>query len=181
MIVVGIECGHAKNQRLREYSPYTSNQGFMKGIRGIGDATFRWIIDELKPMIDREYRTWRNRQCTAIAGSSMGGLMAWYGVTKYNAYFSKAACVSSAFGICMKKVETELKKSHIDADTRVFLSWGSQEGYDMSTTAKNNAFVGRYLESQGAAVEVFCQVDGRHCEADWAKQVKDFMDFLWMR
>ncbi|MEF2614646.1 alpha/beta hydrolase-fold protein, partial [Faecalibacillus faecis] len=39
-------------------------------------------------MIDQKYRTYPFRECTAIAGSSMGGLMAFYGVIKYNQYIS---------------------------------------------------------------------------------------------
>lgn len=190
MIIVGIECGHGEGERLGEYCPYTVNKGFMKGITGTGDATFRWIVDELKPVIDRDYRTYPNRQCTGIAGSSMGGLMALYGVVRYNTCFSKAACISSAVGLCMPQINQELKKYPIDSDTRVFLSWGTREAYGVtehehedisSTTSKNNRSIAKKLEKQGAAVEVFCQIGGNHCEADWEKQVPAFMDFLWMR
>ncbi len=190
MIIVGIECGHGKNQRLGEYSPYTVEQGFMKGVVGTGDATFRWMIEEIKPMIDAEYRTWWNRECTGIAGSSMGGLMAWYGVVKYNDCFSKAACVSSALGICLAEVNRDLAQYPVDPDTRVFMSWGTREAWGVtnheeedfeSNTSKINRSVGKALEEQGAAVEIFCQVGGGHCEADWEKLVPEFMDFLWMR
>ncbi len=190
MIIVGIECGHGEGQRLSEYSPYTVNQRFLKGIIGTGDTTFRWIIDEVKPMIDKEYRTWWSRECTGIAGSSMGGLMAWYGVTKYNSCFSKAACISSSIGVCMDNVKTELEACPIDPDTRVFLSWGTREAWGVtdhdhedfgSNTSKCNRYVADIMEKQGAAVEVYCQIGGGHCEADWEKLVPDFMDFLWMR
>ena len=192
MIVVGMECAHGPGERLVEYSPYTSKAktGFMKGIEGTGDATFRWIVDEIKPVIDREYRTYTNRQCTGIAGSSMGGLMALYGVIRYNSTFSKAACVSSAVSFCMPQINKELKACPVDADTRVFLSWGTREAWGvrdhehedfLSTTSRNNRKIGAALEKQGAAVEIFCQKGGAHCEADWEQQVPEFMDFLWMR
>ena len=44
-----------------------------------------------------------------------------------------------------------------------------------------NRYVAKVLEEQGAAVEVYCQIGGGHCEADWEKLVPEFMDFLWMR
>ena len=189
MIIVGIECGHGVGQRLSEYSPYTVDRRFLKGVIGTGDSTFRWMIDELKPLIDKEYRTWWSRECTAIAGSSMGGLMAWYGVTKYNDCFSKAACISSSIIVCMDEVEREMKECPVDPDTRVFLSWGTREARATdhehedfeSEMSQCNRYVAKVLEDQGAAVEVFCQIGGGHCEADWEKLVPEFMDFLWMR
>ena len=101
MIVVGIECGHEGEERLREYLPYPATGEHFGKIDGIGDETLRWMVEELKPVIDAEYRTWPFRECTGIAGSSMGGLMALYGAVHYNRWFSKAACISSALGICL--------------------------------------------------------------------------------
>lgn len=190
MIIVGIECGHGPGQRLGEYCPYTVDISFMKGITGIGDETFRWIVEEVKPMVDKEYRTYADRQCTGIAGSSMGGLMALYGAVAYNSYFSKAACVSSAIGICLSNLREDFKRYKVDSDTRVYLSWGTKEAWGVkdpnkedthSFTYKDNRYVGDVLKSQGAAVELDCQVGGGHCEADWEKLVPEFMDFLWMR
>lgn len=190
MIIVGMECGHEPNERLNEYCPYRMPRGFCSDLECIGDATFQWIVDEIKPMIDKEYRTYADRRCTGIAGSSMGGLMSLYGIVKYNHVFSKAACVSSAISFCMPKVYRDIKKYPIDPDTRVFLSWGTREARgvkdheheDMkSYTARRNRSVGEKLGAQGAAVDVYCQVGGGHCEADWREQVPGFMDFLWMR
>ena len=94
MIVVGIECGHEGEERLNEYCPYHVGKGFLSRVQGIGDDTIRWMIDDLKTMIDRDYRTCPFRECTGIAGSSMGGLMALFASIRYNQWFSKAACLS---------------------------------------------------------------------------------------
>ena len=56
MIVVGIECGHEGQERLSEYLPYHSRSGFAK-FAVMGDKTMDWIVEEIKPMIDKEYRT----------------------------------------------------------------------------------------------------------------------------
>ena len=96
MIVVGMECSHEGNARLDEYSPYTFPMGHWGMVHGMGNQTMDWIVNEVKPMIDREYRTYPGRQCTGIAGSSMGGLMSLYAAAAYNEVFSKAACLSSA-------------------------------------------------------------------------------------
>ena len=37
------------------------------------------------------------------------------------------------------------------------------------------------LQEKGSRTYVYFQKDGRHCEADWAKQVPIFMDWLWIQ
>ena len=55
MIVVGMECGHEGQERLREYLPYPANKGSsFSRFEPTGDATMQWIIREVKPVIDRE-------------------------------------------------------------------------------------------------------------------------------
>jgi predicted alpha/beta superfamily hydrolase len=60
-----------------------------------GDAYLRWLTGTLKPMIDMAYRTKRDRDHSAIAGSSMGGLISCYAFTRYPKVFGRAACVST--------------------------------------------------------------------------------------
>ncbi len=60
-----------------------------------GDDYLRFLVTELKPMIDRVYRTKKERDHTAIAGSSMGGLISCYAFTRYPKVFGRAACVST--------------------------------------------------------------------------------------
>ncbi|MBQ8856788.1 MAG: alpha/beta hydrolase [Lachnospiraceae bacterium] len=189
MIIVGIECGHDGYERLGEYLPYKCYGKYMRRFEPLGAKTLEWIIWEIKPVIDREYRTYPMRECTGIAGSSMGGLMALYGVIHHNQWFSKAACVSSAIGFCMSAVMKDLKESAISPDTRVYLSWGTLEAKGLenvwdidgsSQTYKMNRRVANVLWDRGAAVKLYSQICGGHCEADWEKQVPEFMHFLWM-
>ena len=127
MIIVGLECSHEGNHRLDEYCPYDANLLGNK-IHGEGDETLDWVTRSLKPFIDRKFRTYPSREATAIAGSSMGGLMSLYAVTKYNNVFSKAACVSSSIFMVMQPLMDDIYHSDIDPDTRVYLSWGEKEG-----------------------------------------------------
>ncbi|MBP3926252.1 MAG: alpha/beta hydrolase [Clostridium sp.] len=188
MIIVGIECGHEGDERLNEYCPYQVSWGFLQRIHGIGDATMRWIVDELKPMIDREYRTYHRRECTAIAGASMGGLMAVYGIIRYNQWFSKAVCVSGTIYPCMPQIYEDIRRCSMSPDTRVYLSWGTREARGVSdhTREDKNSHaavrvrsLAQHLSYKGAVTRVHCQVGGGHCEADWAEQVPGFMNFLW--
>ena len=188
IIMVGIECGHDGYERLSEYLPYPA-VGRFGAFDPWGEKTMDWIVHEIKPVIDRDYRTIPFRECTAIGGSSMGGIMSLYAAVHYNRWFSKAACVSSAMGFCMEPLFEDLKTSAISPDTRVYLSWGTKEAKRThpersdrsSPTYHNNKAVADFLKGKKCAVMMDCQVGGGHCEADWEKLVPTFMDFLWMR
>lgn len=180
LIVVGMECSHTGNSRLSEYSPYNFRTRSSGSIKGIGDLTMQWIVETVKPYIDANYRTWRHREATAIGGSSMGGLMSVFAVLRYNKWFSKAACVSPAMGFVMRQMRAEALKAELDADTRIFFSWGSKEwrGSDRPMT-RNITEIEEIAKQKGARTWLYHQIGGHHCEADWALQVPTWMDFLW--
>lgn len=61
----------------------------------ISDEYLTFIVTELKPRIDAEFRTKAGRKHTAIAGSSMGGLISLYAITRYPRIFGHAGAVST--------------------------------------------------------------------------------------
>lgn len=188
MIVVGMECSHLGNERLEEYLPYPAAVGDFGTLRAGGNATLDWLVTRVKPYIDSHFPTIPFRECTGIAGSSMGGLMALRGILGYNRWFSKAACLSSAIGFCQAGVFADARQSSVNPDTRVYLSWGSEEAWGktgskdtQSQSYRWNQALAEELSRKGAAARIYCQPGGKHCEADWEKQVPGFMDFLWMQ
>lgn len=189
MIIVGMECGREGEERLSEYLPYPASYGMFTKFQPTGEATFQWIINDIKPMIDKEFRTIPFRECTGIAGSSMGGLMALYGVVHHNRWFSKAACVSSAIGFCMNPLMKDMDENLMDPDTRVYLSWGTKEAFGIkdewnedfsSDTYYWNREVADRIWISDARAKMECQIGGGHCEADWEKLIPSFMNFLWL-
>ena len=188
LIVVGAECSHEGNGRLSEYLPYPVGRGWLSGTPALGEATMRWLMEEVKPMVDAEYRTIPFRECTGIGGSSMGGLMALYAVVRWNGLISKAACVSPALSPCAPALWREMNARPVSPDTRVFLSWGTREAPGVTDPEREDRASGTYrriraaankLEAAGAAWQMHCQIGGRHCEADWERQLPLFMPFLW--
>ena len=59
------------------------------------DFYLKFIVEELKPFIDREYSTLPDRANTFIGGSSMGGLISIYAICEYPAVFGGAICMST--------------------------------------------------------------------------------------
>jgi enterochelin esterase-like enzyme len=58
----------------------------------------RRLVDDVKPVIDREYRTLPEPQSTGVMGSSLGGVVALHLAWQYPDVFGMAACLSSTFG-----------------------------------------------------------------------------------
>ncbi|RZK32590.1 MAG: esterase, partial [Hymenobacter sp.] len=90
-IVVAVDNGG--DHRLDEYSPWV-NAEYKKG--GEGDQYTNFLTLSLKPYIDAHYRTQPDAAHTAIAGSSMGGLIALYAGLKYPQVFGRIGVFSPA-------------------------------------------------------------------------------------
>lgn len=75
----------------REYVEQASNG------RSKADAYLRFIVEELKPEIDRRFSTLPGREATFVAGSSMGGLISLYALCECPQVFGGAAALSAHF------------------------------------------------------------------------------------
>lgn len=182
LIIVGIECNHEGRNRLNEYCPYQIHNGYFGDIDGQGKILMNWVVNELKPYIDQKYRTYPFRECTGVAGSSMGGLMALYTVLYHNDYFSKAACISPAISMCMDELMEEYKQANIAQDTRVYFSFGTKEvrgkkGYDRMLN--NILYFDQRLIMNGSFSYINVVKDGQHNEASWQLENRLYLDFLW--
>jgi predicted alpha/beta superfamily hydrolase len=85
IIVVGV---WSTAQRGPEYSPWHD-----------GPKYARFLIEELMPRVNREFRTLTGPQNTAVMGSSMGGLLSYYLVSHHPETFGACGCVSTHFPI----------------------------------------------------------------------------------
>ena len=179
-IVAAPECNHEGDMRLQEYCPYDSD--WFGGIHGTGQQYLQWLVQEFKPYIDAQFPTLPGREHTAIGGSSMGGLMSLYAAAMYPQVFSKAACLSPSVRLCMDDLTADLRRAELPPNTRFYLSWGEKEAHGPHALAQytaNALEVTRILSARGAAVYPYLQLEGRHCEADWRRQLPRCFEFLF--
>ncbi|HET9399126.1 MAG TPA: alpha/beta hydrolase-fold protein [Sphingomicrobium sp.] len=104
-IVVGVQSPTARYRSLfpQKIFPLLS-AGLQKRVTGIeinepkgdlaGDAYLTFMVETVKQRVDREFRTLQGPADTAVMGSSMGGLMAFYAMAEYPEVFGQAAAVS---------------------------------------------------------------------------------------
>ena len=178
VLVAAVECNHEGNERLSEYSPvdFTFRNG--EEIKGRGKKYMDWLVGTFKPYIDENFRTLPGRAHTAIAGSSMGGLMTLFALSKYNKYFSRGAALSPslwAFGVNLAEF---IENSKFSKDTVLYMDYGSKE-FDKGGIAKNNfrTATNSFLQ-KGVNLTARIVMDGTHSEASWEKQIPLFMKVL---
>lgn len=178
LIIVGVECNHQGNRRLVEYSPVTYENSEHGKIRGKGSVMMNWMVATLKPMIDENFRTLPDRKNTILAGSSMGGLMALYGVTTYNHVFQRAACLSPSLWVAPGRVLEMVARAHIRRDTAIYMDYGELEMFNHAATAESMISTAHLLLTKRVNLALRIVPGGTHSEASWEQQVPIFMDCL---
>lgn len=171
-LVVGVH--HGGERRIAEYSPFPDAR--LGG--GDGDRYVRFLTDTLKPRIDSAYRTRRDRDGTAIVGSSMGGLIALYGFFRRPSSFGRVGALSPSIWFGGRRILTFVEESRAPRG-RVYLDAGTTEGAE---TLRNTRALARILRGKGYEPRDslrYVEASGhQHREEDWAKRLPDVLEFL---
>jgi predicted alpha/beta superfamily hydrolase len=139
-----------------------------------GRAYMRFIVETLKPFIDRQYRTLPGREHTAVMGSSMGGLISLLLVWNYPETFSQAACLSPAF-VHRGNNAVALVQSNPAAgkDLRLYIDNGGV-GLDAQFQAGCDAMLAALRAAgfkQGENLEWYLDPAAEHSERAWCRRV----------
>ena len=96
----------------------------VKGLRA--DGYLKFLTAELKPFIDKKYRTLTGPQDTSIMGSSMGGLISLYAISEYPDVYGAAGNVSTHFPLAEGKLVDYFKDNLPDPKThRLYFDYGT--------------------------------------------------------
>lgn len=93
LIVIAIE--HGNDDRIKEY--IFDNDAVAENAEG--KKYLRFITDTLKPWVDQNYRTKKDRENTGIGGSSLGALISIYGGFLYPEVYSKLLIFSPSLWV----------------------------------------------------------------------------------
>ena len=178
LIIVAVECNTRGNGRLREYTPVSFNDAKYGNIRAQGKKYMDWLVQELKPYIDENYRTLPDREHTYIAGSSMGGLMAVYAVSVYNHVFRQAAALSPSLWVEPARVLKMVERSKMGSDTVIYMDYGSEELANHGMMLEHLTDMAGVLLNKGVNLTFRIVPEGNHSEASWERQVPIFMECL---
>jgi predicted alpha/beta superfamily hydrolase len=169
-IIVGID--HGGDYRITEYDPYDSKYG-----KGRGDDYVDFLVNTLKPYIDKNYRTKKDVNHTTVAGSSMGGLISMYAILKYPNVFGNAGIFSPAFWIAPDIYQYAQQKS-LSVKSRIYFVCGDIEDKTMVDDMRKMADV---LQSKGideANIPTVIMQGEKHNEKQWNKDFPAFYSWL---
>jgi enterochelin esterase-like enzyme len=195
-IIVGIwsngpqRFGEYFAQKALEFLPEPARSSFIAGSlqgRPQGDRYLRFMVEELKPAIDRKYATLADRDHTLAMGSSMGGIISLYALCEYPEVFGRAGCLSTHWtGLFLRNAE--IPKALIAYLDHHVPDPRSHRIYFDHGTETLDAL---YAEPQGLADRLFREKgfgDGNfesrvfpgagHSEGAWAKRVSVPLEFL---
>ena len=173
LLVVAVECNHGHdNERMYEYCPFPFVSSFQsdRGYEPCADTTLDWYANVLKPYVDKHYQTNPDREHTFLGGSSMGGLMASYGLVLYNDIYSKAMAMSPAYYVCKNYSYDFYKNLGPLLPSEMYTDYGTN---DIKPKASIRLFhqVNRFLERRNVAITERVILNGDHSEANWEKQL----------
>lgn len=174
LIIVGIY--NTGKQRIREYTPTRAPK--LGG--GRADRYAKFLIEEVKPFVDREYRTLSAAAHTGLGGSSLGGLVSLYLGLKMPQIFGKIAALSPSVWWNQRVMHRFLASAQVHARPRIWLDIGTCEGSRIVQDVEQ--FRDVLLEKGwqfGLDLHYERIEGGEHNEAAWAKRVGPFLQFLY--
>lgn len=182
LIIVGIY--NAGNERVNEYTPA---QDLKYKAGGKADLYGRFMVEELKPFIDKLYRTKKGASHTGIGGSSLGGLISLYLGLRYPNVFGRIAVVSPsvwwADNQIVHYVEAQPKRN-----VRIWIDIGTKEGRD-AQEAQRTVDGARLLKEAlmkkswkpGTDLKYMEAQAAEHNERAWAARFEHILAFLFPR
>lgn len=154
------------DKRVQEYNPFPDVWN------GSGEQYLTFIIDTVKPIIDRDFRTLPDREHTGTIGSSLGGLISLFAFFQRPDVFGFAGVISPAFWIGNGAIYQYVDQRPF-VQGKIYLDNGTRE--PSARRMKQMLLTKGYRLKQDLLHIV--ETDGEHNEAAWARRLPDGLAF----
>lgn len=180
LIIVGV---YNTDARFAEYTQVRDTGEFAQLGGGSADAYGRFLVEELKPLVDKTFRTRPDAASTGLAGSSLGGLVTMYfGITRPDTFQRLAVMSPSVFWgnrDILKRVKALKKKPA----SRIWVDIGTEETHGSQETVEDAELLRDALVTKGWVLDKdlrFVVVPGAfHSESAWAERFDDVLRYLY--
>jgi len=174
VILVGVA-----NTGLRRMAEYTPTHNSKMG-GGEGQRYGQLLIDELKPFVDRTYRTLTSAWNTGLGGSSLGGLISLFLGLERPDVFGKLAVMSPSIWWDHRSILGFVNQAIPRPELRIWLDMGTAEG---TRHVRDTDHLHRLLLRLGWREGVdlaYLEVEGGvHDEDAWARRFDEVLRFLF--
>ena len=174
VILVGIS--NTGGSRMAEYTPTCDER------RGGGEGAEygHLLVEDLKPLIDRRFRTLPGPENTGLGGSSLGGLISLYLGLEYPQVFSKLAVMSPSVWWDRRSILRLVGHSRQRPHLRIWLDIGTAEGL---RHVRDADLLHRRLHVRGwrdgKDMQYLRVTGGFHSEDAWAARFDQVLRFLF--
>jgi len=156
-----------------------TNEEIISSYKDYNILPIKFIIDELKPFIDAQYRTLTDRENTAVIGSSMGGLISFLISWEHPEIFSKTGCMSSSFYYHEDKViKMVMNYSGPKKNIKIYIDHGEDglvRGQKMFCTLTAKGYL------VGTDMDYFYAPGAEHNEKAWADRLERPLLFFFKK
>ena len=172
IIIIAIE--HAEEDRIKEYNVGKTVLG-----KGQGKKYIQFVTETLKPFVDANFRTKKEREFTGIGGSSMGGLVSIFSGLRYPEVYGKLMIFSPSLWVVPKlKIDSDAAEN---SDTKIYLYAGGDESATMIKHVK--MFKKNILESEfikdKMKINLSINTEGTHSERYWSDEFPKAIEWLF--
>ena len=175
LIIVAID--HAGASRADEFAPTHDTH---RGAGGHASDYARFLVEELKPYVDRTFRTLTTAPHTAIGGSSLGGLVTLHIGLEHPGVFGALAVLSPSIWWDRRAMLTRVEGLVERLPWRIWLDVGTAEGRD---TVRNARALKGVLRQKGwtlgADLHYLEAQDASHSESAWAGRIGQILEALF--
>lgn len=172
IIIIAIE--HAEEDRVKEYNVGKTVLG-----KGQGKKYIHFVTDTLKPYVDRNFRTKKEREFTGIGGSSMGGLISIFSGLRNPEVYGKLMIFSPSLWV-VPDLKINSKKAY-SADTKIYLFAGGDESETMIEHLKkfeNNLISSDFVKDK-SKINLSINRQGKHSETYWSDEFPKAIEWLF--
>jgi predicted alpha/beta superfamily hydrolase len=172
IIIIAIE--HAEKERIKEYNVGKTVLG-----KGQGKKYIKFVTETLKPFVDSNFRTKKEREYTGIGGSSMGGLVSIFSGLRNPEVYGKLMIFSPSLWVVPElKIDTD---STAASDTKIYLYAGGDESATMIEHVQNfrkNMITSRFVKDE-TKINLSINREGKHSETYWSDEFPKAIEWLF--
>jgi enterochelin esterase-like enzyme len=178
LIIVGID--NIGDNRIAEYALW---DGVEQGapVHGLGQYHEDFILNDVKPFIDRNFRTLSDRENTALMGESIGGFSAFNTGFRHPEVFSKLAMQSPYLGWGDGKLYGMLSDGPYKEKLpfKIWIDVGATEGSFVDMAAQGINLLMQNGYRYGEDLFAYEAPGGAHSDKYWGERVESILLYFY--